>query len=357
MKKVLIISTVGLNYEGITSVIYNYISHINSKDLQFEFIAYEGMDEQLRKKFEKLGRVLLVPKRKENIKGYIAALDKILNSCYDVVHVHGNSGTMVIETVLAKRHKVKTVIVHSHNTTCDHPVVYKMLTPLMKLNSDIYIGCSDAAGKWLFGRSKYIVLNNAIDLERFQFDPKVRENCREELGLKDEYLIGHVGLFTEQKNHDFLIDVFFEFHKIMQEAKLLLVSDGPEFDRIKNKVSELKLTENVIFAGKRSDVYRLYQAMDLFLFPSLWEGLPLVMVEAQTNGLPLLVSDTITKDAKCTNRTLYKCLDDGAASWANEIWKLRSMNLLRSEDMKGDITRHGFDIVAESDKLKHIYLK
>lgn len=364
MKKVLIVNTLGLHYEGITSVIYNFISNMDRSGFQIDFISFEGMNPELKKSFEELGNIIITPKRKKDVKGYIAALNKILSNGYDIIHVHGNSGTMAIETVLAKKHKVKRIIVHCHNTTCNHPVVNKMLIPIMKATATDLMSCSKASGKWLYGNSSYTVLNNAIKLDRFEFDPQVSKECRRELGIFAEtvdsiglsdYVVGNIGHFHEQKNHTFLIDIFAEFHKIYSNSKLLLVSDGPKLQEIKDKVNSLGLTDSVIFAGRRSDPQRLYQAMDIFVLPSLWEGLPVVMLEAQAAGLPLLVSDTVTTDAKCCKSTVYKSLNDGAKSWAEEIFKIKTKYYSRNENAKEDVAQNGFDIVKEADKLRRIY--
>lgn len=355
MKKILIVNTLGLHYEGITSVIYNFISNMDRSDFQIDFIAFDNMNPELKKSFEELGNIIITPRRKKDVKGYILALDNILKNGYDIIHIHGNSGTMSIETVLAKRHKVKKIIVHCHNTTCNHPVVNKMLIPLMKSTSTDLMSCSKASGKWLYGNSSYTVLNNAIKLDRFEFNPTVREECRKELGIGEEYIVGNIGHFHEQKNHTFLIDIFSEFHKIYSNTKLLLVSDGPKLEEIRNKVNSLNLSESVIFAGRRSDPQRLYQAMDIFVLPSLWEGLPVVMLEAQASGMPLLVSDTVTTDAKCCKSTVYKSLQDGAKSWAEEIFKIKNKYSSRNANAKADVAQHGFDIVKEADKLRKIY--
>lgn len=356
MKKILIVNTLGLHYEGITSVIYNFISNMDRTDMKIDFIAFDGMNPELKRDFEKLGEIRITPRRKKDVKGYIKALDKILDDGYDIIHIHGNSGTMAIETVLAKRHKVKKIITHCHNTTCSHPVVNKMLIPIMKSTATDFMSCSKASGKWLYGKSDYTVLNNAIKLDRFEFDEKVREECRKELGFGDEFIVGNIGHFHEQKNHTFLVEIYAEFHRICPESKLLLVSDGPKLDEIKEKVKSLGISNSVIFAGRRSDPERMYQAMDLFLLPSLWEGLPVVMLEAQAAGLPLLVSDTVTQDAKCCDTTVYKSLGDGAQSWAKDIAAIKSRRKDRTNRRK-DIAEHGFDILSEAGKLRDIYLK
>lgn len=357
MIRVLVVPLLGLKYEGITSVILNYCANMDRSDMEISFIACNEVPDELRKCFENIGQLIYVPNRKKSMFLYIKSLNEILiQGKYDVIHIHGNSGTMALETLIAKKNKVKRVLVHCHNTRCNHPKLNKLLVPVMKKTADYYLGCSDAAGKWLYGNEKYIVLNNAVNLQNFRFDKKIRIECRAELKLGDEYVVGHVGHFTEQKNHSFLIDIFAYFHQAVPNSKLLLVSDGPLLEKVKNKVENLGLSRDVIFLGRRSDVWKLYQAMDLFLLPSLWEGLPVVMIEAQAAGLPVLASDHITGEAGCTSRTFYKSPGDSAVSWAQMISDIRKRNFDRSEAVDEEIRRHGFDIKTEAEKLRKIYL-
>lgn len=359
MKKILISPTLGLDLEGITSVIYNYTKAMDRSDLQLSFLTYGDLKPAVRERFEPLGEILLVSDRKQSTKAYILDYVRLLRAgSFDVVHIHGNSGTMAIEAVLAKLCGVRKVIVHTHNTKTNHPVVNRILkAPMMRL-ADTCIACSKASGEWLYGNYPYTVLNNAIDLNRFRFSEVNREKYRDEFGIKDEFLVGHIGHFTPQKNHFFLIDIFFEFHKLEPASKLLLISDGPRYQQVQEKVAQLGLEDSVIFAGRRSDIAGIYSAMDLFILPSCWEGLPLVLVEAQANGLPVLASDVITEDAICCpERVQFKSLEDGAESWAKQLKQIKDCSYNRKTDTHGDIAEKGFDIHLEAEKLRQIYLK
>ena len=355
MSKILIVNTIGLGFEGISSVIVNYISHMDRSGLAFDFIAQPDIREDFKKIIEPLGNVIIIPERKQNIRGYIAGLNHVLKNRYDVIHIHGNSGTMAIEAFLAKVYHVKKIIVHSHNTECAHHMVNQILKPIMKSLSTDWLACSEAAGKWLYGSKKFTVLNNAIDLERFHFKQQVREECRAEFGLKNEFVIGHIGNFIEQKNHGFLIEVFREFHKKNANSRLLLASDGPLMDEIQRKTVEYGLKDAVIFAGRRKGVERLYCAMDVFVFPSLWEGLPVVMLEAQAAGLPILVSNNITQEAKYTENVFYKDLGDGAESWSCKIEEIKELDMKRGE-VKSMLGQCRFDIRNEAMRLRNIYI-
>lgn len=354
MKRVLVISTLRLNYEGITSVIYNYISNMNRENLQIDFIAYSDINFDLKKQFEGIGKVRIVPTRKGDFKKYVKGLKKVLSNKYDVVHIHGNSGTMAIEAVIARIYRVKKIIVHCHSTTCNYPILNKILTPIMKIVSTDFVACSNDAGKWLF-KKNYMVFNNAIDLKKFEYNKVIREKYRKQLDLENNFVIGHIGHFREQKNHHFLIDIFKELHKICPEAKLLLVSDGPLFEDIKNKVNKFNLQNDVIFLGRRNDVDKLYQAMDCFVFPSKWEGLGMVLVEAQASGLPCCVSDVVPLEAKCTDIIYYKSLSDNAKEWAKFIINIKNKNNNRNISFGDKIRNCGFDIKYEAEKLNKLY--
>ena len=359
MKKVLISPTLGLDLEGITSVIYNYTKAMDRRDLKLFFLTYGDLKPSLRERFEALGDILFVSDRKQSTKAYVKDYLALLKKeKFDVVHINGNSGTMIIEVVLARLCGVKNVMVHGHSTRTNHPFINAVLKMPMMWLSRTCIACSEATGTWLYGNYPYTLLNNAIELDPFLFRQELRQKYREEFGIGDgEYLIGHIGHFTEPKNHFFLIDVFAEFHKLEPKSKLLLISDGPRFQQVKQQVAQLGIQDAVIFAGRRSDVAGIYSAMDLFMLPSCWEGLPLVLVEAQVNGLPMLVSDVVTKVAKCTDRLTYKALDDGPQSWARSMQELLQVPVDRLEDHRPAIAAKGFDIHAEAEKLRKLYLQ
>ena len=357
MKRVLIVNTIGMGYEGISSVIVNYLSHICSSDIQFDIIAYNHTPLEFKNKLENYGNVYIIPKKKINLKGYLNGLkDIIKKNKYDVIHVHGNSGMMLMEALLAKRYKIPKIIIHCHNTTCDHKILNAFLKFPMKVLATDLIACSVQSGKWLYGHSKYEVLNNAINYEMFKFNEQIRKKVREELNIKDKFALGHIGSFIEQKNHDFLIDIFYEFQKEHSDCVLLLVSDGPKFKDIKDKVKNLNIEDKVIFAGRNENVNIFYQVMDVYLMPSKWEGLPLVMIEAQACSLPVIASDTITNDAKCTSNVTYLPINNGIKCWLEVLERMYTKKINRNEDMYDEIKRHGFDINTEADKLRDIYI-
>lgn len=360
MRKVLIVNTIGLNYEGITNVILNYVSNMNRKGLSLDFIAFDNVNPELKATFSQFGKVNILPNRKKATAAYFKEFVKLLRKKqYDVIHIHGNSGTMASEAILSRIFKVGRVIVHCHNTRCNHVVLNEILKlPMIKAASYL-MACSKEAGNWLYGDRRFIVLNNAVDTERFSFSRSTREVLRRELGINsNDFIIGHSGHFTEQKNQEFLIEVLDKLKKKRFDAKLLLISDGPLIDKVRLRVLELKLDDNVIFAGRVNDPERYYQAMDLFAFPSRWEGLGLVLVEAQASGLPCVASVSVPQEANVTRTVHYADLISDA--WVDIISDISQNDVDRevfSEENISKIGQRGFDIKTEAKKLEMIYRK
>ena len=235
----------------------------------------------------------------------------------------------------------------------------QVLRPFSKLFATEYMCCSELAGRWLFGDKEYdkgnvYLLNNAVDLEKFKYNKNIRKKMRKSLDISDDRLvIGHVGRFVEQKNHRFLIDIFNEIYKKNNNSLLLLAGQGPLMDEIKNKVKSLKLEKNVKFLGQRDDIDVLYQAFDVFLLPSLYEGLPVVGVEAQATGLLCELSNDMTKETKVLDTTRFMSLDDTAEEWANKI--LDDVKKYKRVDTYKEMTTKNFNIKNESKKLEEKY--
>ena len=234
-----------------------------------------------------------------------------------------------------------------------------MLRPFARLFATHYFACSRLAGEWMYGRKmmdigKVKIVNNAIDLKKYEFNPRKREILRKELGLNDEFVIGHVGRFMFQKNHEFLIDVFAEACKKKPHMVLLLIGDGPLRSAMEEKVRKLGLTDHVKFLGLRNDVQDLYNVMDIFVLPSHYEGLPVVGVEAQANGLPCLFSTKVTKETHLTHLAQFLDLATGTSKWAERIV---SMKYERNEEIGEELKQAGFEINKEARNLMSFYTK
>ena len=355
--KVLIVNTIGMGHEGMSTVILNYLQNMSLERIELHVTAADPLAEDIEQILTALGTVHIIPLKQENLKGYLLGIREIVKTGIDVIHVHGNSGTMAMEAVLAKLCGVKKVFVHAHSTKTNHPLVNTILKYPMMLCAAQRLACSAGSGKWLYGNWSHTILNNAIDLDKFRFDPDVRKQCRKEFDLREEFVLGHVGNFYEPKNHSFLIDVFAAFHKLQTNSKLLMAGGGPDFDAAVEKVRQLQLQDAVIFAGKRTDVERIYQALDVFVMPSRWEGLPLVLLEAQASGLPVIASDRITKEVQCTPNFWYLSIEEAPKVWAEKLLQLSGERLDRTADTARYLRERGFDIRTEADRLLELYLQ
>ncbi len=343
---------------GVESVVMNYYRHIDRSKIQFDFICDEDSTNIPYEEIEKLGgKVILIPPYQKIFK-YHKELKKILKEGnYKIVHSHINT-LSVFSLFAAKCAGVPVRIAHSHSTTNKQEkkknLVKQVLRPFSKVFATDYMACTEHAGRWLFGNKEYdngnvYLLNNAIDLDKFKYDEKLRKEKRKELNIKEDTLvIGHVGRFVEQKNHRFLIDIFNEVHKQNKNSILLLIGQGPLMEEMKEKVDSLGISDSVKFLGQREDVSELYNAMDLFLFPSLYEGLGMVLIEAQANGLPCIASTEVPKIADISNNVQFYNLNDSI-----DIW-LKNYDIKRFKFIQKNCI---YDIKKEAEKLENIYYK
>ncbi len=350
---------------GVEAVVMNYYRHIDHAKIQFDFICDSDSTNIPYDEIEKLGGKVILVSPYQHIISYLKELKVILKEGkYRIVHSHINA-LSVFPLYAAKKVGVPIRIAHSHSTTNKKEwkknLLKQILRPFSKRYATDYICCSELAGRWLFGDKVYdngevYLLNNAIDLDKFAYDEDVRKAKIKELNISDDTLvIGHIGRFVAQKNHTFLIDIFNELHKQNKNSLLLLAGQGPLFDEIKNKVNDLNLTESVKFLGQRNDANELYQVFDVFLLPSLYEGLPVVGVEAQAAGCLSILSDDMTKETKVLNSTKFISLNQNASFWANEI--LSSNKKFVRKNSINEMTNNNFNIKKEAKKIENKYLK
>ena len=362
MKKVLVVVKT-LATSGVASVIFSYYSVLNSSELlHIDFAAGNPIEERYKKIIrDGKSQLYVLPERDKNLLKYIMYLTKVLrDEKYEVIHVHGNSSLIFPELIAAKIANVKTRIAHCHNTTCDHNFMAKVANPLFHLLYTDRVACGEKAGKWMFQERNFTILKNGIELENAFFSKEKRTRVRQSLGVGDRLLIGHVGGFNYQKNHEFLIEVFREIVKKNKNAMLLLVGKGEHADKIRELVEEYGLTDDVIFYGESNDVLSLMQAMDVFILPSRFEGLPCVLIEAQALGLPCIVSDAVGDEAKMSEKYKVMSIDDMAAKWAEEAIEMVIPDKMRYEICRQNhkqLKENGYDINASAKELEQIYLK
>lgn len=326
---------------GVESVIMNYYRHLDHSKVQFDFICDEDSTRIPYDEIKKLGgRVFLVPKY-QNLPKYLKALEKLFKeNQYRIVHSNINT-LSVFPLYAAKKAGVPIRISHSHSTSnpkeWKRNLIKNILRPFSKRYATDYFACSEVAGRYLFGNKDFDqgevkIIHNAIDIDKFKFDEIARKKLRKELGIKDStVVIGHVGRFVQQKNHAFLVDVFKEYHKKNPDSKLLLVGSGPLEDEIKKKVEKLDLKDSVLFLGQRDDINKLYSVMDIFCLPSLYEGLPVVGVEAQAAGLPCVFSNKITKNIVLCDNTQMLSIKNNRNQWLRYMESAKIDNKKRTD--------------------------
>lgn len=355
---------VNMNRGGAETLIMNLYRNIDRSEVQFDFLTCkEGVfDPEIKELGGIVHRIPYVSDAGHF--GYIKSLNHFFsnNSDYQIVHTHLNQMSgLVVRT--AKKHGIKYCITHSHNTGGEGSFLakgYKWYSSLyIPFNSDFTFACSEAAAKWLFGsKANHVkLLNNGIEPELFRYSPEVRKIKRNELGIYDAQLvIGHIGRFTKQKNHQFLIGIFADLVKRRPDSILLLCGDGVLRKEIESRVEELNIQENVKFLGVRSDVNQLLQAFDVFLFPSFHEGLPVTLIEAQAAGVPCMISDEITDEVDL-GLGLIKYLNINSIDlWVSELKSFKSDQRDLNHIKINQIRERGYDIKSTSSWLQDFYL-
>ena len=277
--------------------------------------------------------VLQLPDKKSNTLGYFKALSTALDEGrFDICHVHGNSGMVFPELVVAKRSRAVAVACHCHSTGCEHPVLHRALRPFVPRLCDCTFACSDEAGKWLFGDADYLVLPNSFELNKFAFDAKARDTLRDAYGIGEKtYVLGNIARLNPEKNHAFLIDVFSAFHTEHPDSVLMLAGGGPGEKDVRALVASSPARDSIMLLGNVADPSKLYSAMDCFVFPSIHEGLGIVLVEAQLAGLDCFVSSDVPNAARVSDMFHSVSLDIPAAEWASEIAVMASHSRDRSK--------------------------
>lgn len=352
-----------LNAAGVEAVVNNYYKHIDHEKYQFDYyIDADSNCEPPQELLDMGARYYVIPPY-QKLPQYLKLLIKYFKE-NEYIIVHSGMNTLAVFSLFAaKIAGVPVRINHNHSTASKGEtrknIMKYALRPLAKLFATNYCACSRYAGEWLFGKrmvekGKVTVFNNAIDLDQFRFRENIRKAVRRELGIENKIVIGHVGRFCFQKNHDFLIDIFEEIYKKNQNAMLLLVGIGELTSEIKSKVHKKNLDNAVMFLGRRTDCNRLYQAMDVFVLPSRYEGLPVVGVEAQAAGLPCVFSTSMTTETEMTKKVKMVSLEKNANEWAEIVLKASSQT---REDSSIEIANAGFDIKIEGEKLEEYYDK
>lgn len=343
---------------GIKSVIMNYYREIDKSKIQFDFFIYDNSTDKDYSEIESMGgRIVSMSSLKNPAKNVYDCYKAFKKNSYPVVHGYLNT-LNVFPMFAAWLAKVPVRI--AENLSTAHPgekksIIKSLLKPFNIIFPTHYAANAIYAGKWLYGDREFTVFRNGLDLSKYKYNELRRKAIREQYGISNNFVIGHIGRYEYQKNHSFLIDIFKELHDKDDKARLLLVGYGSLKEEIWNKIAKLGLLDAVVDAGKTENIIPLYDAMDCFVLPSFYEGLPVVGIEAQAMGLPCVFSDEVTPETCVTEDIVFIPLSTPIDIWVNRIksFKDKRDKKLHNENRLIDA---GYDISSEAKRLVDYYI-
>lgn len=357
---------------GIEAFVMNVYRNLDRKIIKANILTSQNETDIYDKEIENLGGHKYVTLEKKynspivrTLKNFKQFNKNIKSKKIDIIHLNICHGVAMIYAYIAKKNGVKKVILHSHNADIGIKqkkikiIGHKICKNLFINYADEYFACSDLAAEWLYTKKilksgKVKIINNAIDSNKFVFNEQERKKIRKELNVENKFVVGHVGRFDVQKNHEYLIDIFKEINNIERDSVLILVGEGELKQNIIQKVTELNLQKNVIFYGLTKDIPKLLWGMDVFVLPSLFEGKPFVGIETQAAALKAYLSDNITKTLKISNYIEYLDISDKPIKWAKEI--LKTGREYERKDMHEVIEENNYDIKKVVQEIEKIYI-
>lgn len=363
MKKVLLGVIMNGRAGGIDKYLLDVYESLRTDGYSFDFLTND-IDVDLEQKLEDKGSNLLKIPRFTNPIGQYKEIKRIVSeNAYDTVYFNISTALMCFGVLAARKAGAKNVVVHSHSSAYDCPnkikrlimtMIHKACKPILCRYGTNFCSCSKLASKWMFTNkliksNKIKMVYNAIEVEKFTFDSLKRAEMREKLGLGNSLTVGHIGNFLYPKNHDFIIDIFNELLKKEPNAKLLLIGDGDLFQNIKDKAKQLEIEKQILFEGRQMNSNDYLQTMDILVLPSIFEGMPIVSVESQINGLPTLLSDKITDEAKIMNNCEFLPID------SSELWVDKILEYKDYDRTKTFVVNKEY--VFDKNNLKDIYRK
>lgn len=367
--RVLQINSGSRSFGGVSSFLYNVYTNIDKKQVQFDFLSpnvttygiHRDEIEKMGGRIYELGVTGNTLTKKTGL--YKRLYQFLTHHKYSVVHINSGNFFFNLFAILAVRKAgVPCRIVHSHNAgdtsrSRIKKAAFEALKPQLEKNATVLLACSRKAAGYMFAdktvkAGKVEIIKNGINAERFRFDLEVRQAVRQELGLSDKFVVGHVGRFYMQKNHAFLIRIFDKVHEKDPNSVLLLFGKGDLEAEIRNLVERLNLTSCVRFMGEVTDIERMYQAMDVFVMPSFHEGLPVSCVEIQTAGVPCVLSDTITEEIRIEDSMQFLSLAQSPEEWAQAVLSKKGH---RDLDGYENVVRSGYAIRDVADGMLKMY--
>ena len=357
MIKILYVNGGTMDRGGVSTFMMNVYEKMHSEKIQIDFLVHtlsKGVrDEDI---LNLGGKIFRVPARGRNpLKNYRQIKQIMLNGKYDVVHAHADAGNSTILSI-AKECNIPIRISHCHNTNYTNKSLLKrFLNDQFKKQIPRYAthlwACSEKAGEWLYGNHSFEVIPNAIDVQKFIYSPQLSKDLRKELNLENKFVIGHVGRFDYQKNHDFLLKVFAEVINEREDAHLVLIGKGELEEVIKKQANQLGILDKISFLGESSNVNKLINVFDVGVFPSLFEGFSIAMVEMQANGLPLVVSDNVPSEINLTDNIRFLSLDETVKYWCKTILETKG----RDTGAVDKIIAKGYNLSDMVNKLTKTY--
>ena len=354
-------SVSNMDRAGIETMLMNFYRHMDRDKVQFDFLCNKpdrgAYDEEIRS----LGGRIFVSPGFMSCRKYAKFMTELLNEHpeYRIIHTH-NGSLMIYALESAKKNKVPIRIAHAHATAV--PVglknqLKKFMRPMIKYAATDYWGCSNAAGEFYFSEKRWNnsneLIHNAIDVDNFTFNQKIRDEIREKYGFGDKLVIGNVGRMMAQKNQKKLLDVFAEIQKINPNTHLVLIGTGELENELRQQAENLGITDSITFTGVLSNVNEWYSAIDVFVMTSLYEGLPVVAIEAQAADLPCVLTDTITPEVKITQNVQFLGLYDEPKKWAQAILNFKPTERV---SRRAELQKAGYDIETEAKRMQELYL-
>lgn len=347
-----------MNKGGQETFIMNIYRNINREMVQFDFIVHgeKGYYEDEILSLE--GKIYRVTPKTKNIVKYFRDMHMIFkNNKFDVVHIHSGTATVFLDAAIARHHYISNVVVHSHSTQSSNgALVHHLCQPLLNYFCTHKFACSELALEWLFGKkslNKYSIIKNSIDVNKYTYNKDKREYMQEKLGVKGKLVIGHIGRFHPCKNHKLIIKIFNKIHSQNNESILLLIGTGKLEDEIRNEVKSLGLEKNVKFLGIRDDINELLQVIDAIIFPSLYEGFPVTVVEAQAAGVPCIISKHLTEELNITSLLSRVGIDEPIDHWSNTV--LNVIQNYEKRDTSIELFNAGFDNYENARYMQSLY--
>lgn len=357
------------NPGGVESFIMNYYRHIDREKIQFDFLCNSHNPVAYEDELIKLGgRTFHIAARSQNYRLYQDELKQVFDEHakeWDAIWVNVCSLANIDYLKMAKKYGIKRRIIHSHNSqNMDGKIrvlLHKLNRRRIKNIATDYWACSEDAANWFYSGEtlqKTIIIHNAIDVDRLRFDEGKRDGIRKHYGLENQYVIGNIGRLHFQKNQTFCLDIFAEYQKTNPKSTLVLVGQGEDEQQLKAKANELGIKDKVLFAGVQKDIQAWLSSFDLFLFPSLFEGLSVVALEAQANCIPALASEgVIPAEVKMCDGFNFLELNKGAEEWSKSIIEMSGKTREEYEIVKKNFVMHGYDIETEVHKLEDLLLR